>query len=100
MEIALPAPVDLNAVLLTSLLNPVVIVVAFWMGTGADQWQKLPLAAFAAAAAGTAAVYAAVRLGIPGIVKTARALAGVFTVQFLLAWVWAYLGYRVVRRAP
>jgi hypothetical protein len=95
-----PAPVDLNGVLLTALLNPVVIVVAFWMGTSADQWQKIPLAAFAAAVAGIAAVYIAARMGLAGLVRTARASAGIFIAQFVFALAWAYAGYRLARRAP
>jgi hypothetical protein len=95
-----PAPVDLTAVLLTALLNPVVIVVAFWMGRGADQWQKLPLAAFAAALAGIVAVYGAAWLGVVALARTAPAAAGVFTAQFLLALIWAALGYLLARRAP
>jgi hypothetical protein len=95
-----PAPVDLSVVLLTALLNPVVVVVAVWMGKGADQWQKLPLAAFAAALAGTAAFYVAVRLGVAGTAGTARAAAGVFIAQFVFALAWAYAGYRFMRRAP
>jgi hypothetical protein len=95
-----PVPVDLDVVLLTALLNPVVIVVAFWMGRSADQWQKLPLAAFAASLAGIAAVYVATRLGLGGLAKTGRAAAGVFIVQCVVALVWAYAGYRLARRAP
>ena len=57
-------PVDLKAVLLTALLYPAVIVVAFWMGRGADQWQKLPVAAFAAALLGLGIVYIAARVGM------------------------------------
>ena len=90
----MPEPVDLNAVLLTALLNPVVVLIAMWMGTTADQWQKLPLAAFAAAAAGSAAVWVAVRLGLPGVAQTARAPAGVFVAEFLFGLAWAYVGYR------
>ncbi|MBO0765570.1 MAG: hypothetical protein J2P50_13415 [Hyphomicrobiaceae bacterium] len=96
----MPQPIDLNIVLLTALLNPVAIVVAFWMGMGADQWQKLPLAAFAAAAAGSAVVYLAQRLGVPGLVETARAPAGIFVAQFVFALAWAAAGYRFARRAP
>ena len=96
----MPVPVDLDMVLLTALLNPVVAVVAFWMGRSADQWQKLPLAAFAASLSGMAAVYAAVRLGVPGVAGTGRAAAGVFIAQCVLALVWASIGYRLARRAP
>ena len=93
-------PVDLTAVVLTALLNPAVIVVAFWMGRGADQWQKLPVAAFAAALAGSLLVYVAVRFGIAGVAGVGRAAAGVFIAQFLFGLVWAYLGRRFGRRVP
>ncbi len=96
----MPVPVDLDMVLLTALLNPVVAIVAFWMGRSADQWQKLPLAAFAASLAGIAAVYVAVRLGRGGLARTSRAPAGVFIAQLVPALVWAYAGYRFARRAP
>ena len=63
----LPPPIDLTAVLMTALLNPAVIVVAFWMGRYADQRHKIPVAAFAAALAGSVVVYIAVRLGMTGL---------------------------------
>ena len=66
-------PVDLKAVLLTALLNPAVIVVAFWMGRGADQWQKLPVAAFAAALLGLGVVYLAARVGMLSVDDVGRA---------------------------
>jgi hypothetical protein len=94
-----PIPVDLNVVLLTSLLNPVVIAVAFWMGRSADQWQKIPVAAFVASAAGTAAVYVAARLGVPGVARAMRAEAGIFIAQLVLGLAWAAAGYRCARRA-
>ena len=92
-------PVDLQAVVLTALLNPAVIVVAFWMGRNASQWQKLPVAAFAAALAGSVLVYFAVRLGVRGVAGVGRAAAGVFIVQFLFGLVWATLGFRLGQRA-
>ena len=91
-------PVDLAAVILTALFNPVVVVVAFWMGRNADQWQKLPVAAFAAALAGSVAVYLAVQLGIGGVVGVGRAAAGVFVAQFIFGLAWAAAGYRLMRR--
>lgn len=87
-------PVDIVSVLLTALLNPVVIAVAFWMGRRADQWQKVPIAAFAAAVLGSAAIYVAVRLGVTGMHGVGRAAAGVFVAQFLFGLPWAALGYR------
>jgi hypothetical protein len=93
-------PVDLKAVVLTALLNPVVIAIAFWMGRSADQWQKLPVAAFAAALAGSVVIYLAARLGMLGIDDVGRAGAGIFTAQFLFALIWASLGRWIGRRAP
>ena len=37
--------------MLTALLNPAVVGVALWLGGRANQWQKVPVAAFAAALA-------------------------------------------------
>jgi hypothetical protein len=70
------------------------------MGRSADEWQKVPVAAFAASAAGTAAVYVAARLGVPGVAGTIRAIAGILIVQFVLGLAWAAAGYRFARRAP
>jgi hypothetical protein len=91
-------PVDLKAVLLTALLNPAVIAVAFAMGRRADQWQKLPVAAFAGALIGSALLYVAVRLGLTGVTGVGRAAAGVFIAEFLFGLLWAYLGFRYGRR--
>ena len=92
-------PVDLTAVMLTALLNPAVIVVAFWMGRNADQPQKLPVAGFAAALAGSLLTYIAVRLGLSGLAQVGRAAAGVFIAQFVFGLAWAYLGQRFFRRS-
>lgn len=91
-------PVDLTAVLLIALLNPAVIIVAFWMGRYADQRQKLPVAAFAAALAGSVVTYIAVRLGVGGIAQVGRAAAGVFIAQFAFGLGWAYVGHRLFPR--
>lgn len=91
-------PVDLKVVLLTALLNPVVIAVSFWMGGKADQWQKLLVAAFAGALAGSFLIYIAVRLGVVGVAGVGRAAAGVFIAQFLFGLGWAYAGFRFRRR--
>jgi hypothetical protein len=97
-------PVDLKAVLLTALLNPVVIGIAFWMGRNADQWQKLPVAAFAAALAGSVLVYIAAQFGVAGVDNVGWAAAGIFTAQFLFGMAWACLGAlsgrRFGRRGP
>jgi len=93
-------PVDLAAVVLAALLNPGVVVVAFWMGRSADQWQKLPVAAFAGACAGALLAYVAARLGLIGATQLDRTPGGVLIAQFLLGLVWAYLGHRFLRRRP
>jgi hypothetical protein len=49
-------PVDLKLVLLTALLNPGVFALAFWLGRRADQWRKVPVAAFAAGLVGSVLV--------------------------------------------
>ena len=91
-------PVDLKSVLLTALLNPAVVVVALWMGANANQWQKVPVAAFAAAAIGSGLIYIGVKLGVTGIAGVGRAAAGVFIVQFLIGLVWAAAAYQFARR--
>jgi hypothetical protein len=70
------------------------------MGRSADQWQKLPVAAFAAALAGSAVLYIAVRLGFGGVAGVGRAGAGLFIAEFLFGLAWAYAGYRFSRSAP
>ncbi len=87
-------PVEIASVLLASLLNPVVVAVAVWMGRRADQWQKVPVAAFGAALLGSAAIYLAVRLGVTGMHGVGRAAAGVFIGQFMFALAWSTLAYR------
>jgi len=91
-------PVDLKALLLTALLNPAVIAVALWMGSRATEWQKVPIAAFAAALAGAALVYIATWLGIAAFPSLGRAAAGVFIAQCLFGLFWASLGYWYRRR--
>ncbi len=49
----------------------------------------MPVAAFAGAVVGSALIYLAVRLGVPGIAGVGRAAAGVFIAQFLFGLVWA-----------
>jgi hypothetical protein len=93
-------PVDLKEVILTALLNPGVIVVAFWMGRNANQWQKLPVAAFAAALVGSVLVYLAVWLGVAGVAGIGWAASGIFVAQFIFGLVWATAGYWLGRRRP
>ena len=90
-------PVDLIAVLLTALLNPVTVVVAFWLGRKADEWQKVPVAAFAGALAGSLVEYLTIRFGLTSG-QVGRAAAGVFIAQFLFGLIWAALAFRFFAR--
>jgi hypothetical protein len=94
-------PVDLKLVLLTALLNPGVFALAFWLGRRADQWQKVPVAAFAAGLVGSVLVYFAISLGL--LKSLARAVAGVFTANIVFGLAWAVAGYLTrewPRRSP
>lgn len=86
-------PFDPLAVVLIAALNPVVIVVAVLMGRAADQWQKLVVAAFAAALTGSVLVWIATAIGVLPA-KGVGGEAGVFVAEFLLGLVWAWIGFR------
>lgn len=92
-----PPPIDLVALLVTALLNPVVVVTAVMMGLRADQWQKVLVAGFAAAVIGSAVVYVLVRVGV-GSDRLARAPAGLLIVQFALGTAWAAVAYWYAQR--
>lgn len=92
-------PFDPEALLLIALLNPAVIVVGFLMGRGADQWQKLIVAAFAAALAGFFLFYLVTFLRILPV-KGIGGEAGLVALQFLFGLGWAALGYATARRRP
>ena len=90
------APYDPLAVLLVALLNPAVIAVAIAMGRRADQPQKLLVAGFAAACAGSLLVWLAADVRL----LPARGIGGeggVFMLQILLGTAWAALGYYRLR---
>jgi len=90
-------PFDPWSVLLVALLNPVAIGIAFFMGRRADQWQKLIVAAFAAALAGYVAVWCATYVGLLPI-KGVGAATGVFMLQFAFGLAWAGVGYQFFRK--
>ena len=90
-------PFDPLALLAIALLNPAVIVVGFLMGRAADQWQKLPIAGFAAACAGAVLVWLAAWLRL----LPARGVggeAGLFVLQLLIGTAWAALAYWRTRK--
>lgn len=84
-------PPELKSVLLLAAMNPATLVVAYWLGRRADQRQKIVLAAFAAALAGTVYTWLLMRFGF--IDARTRLLAGVFVASAPMGIVWAALGY-------
>jgi cation transporter-like permease len=83
---------DPMTLVLLAALNPAVIAVAFLMGRKADQWQKLPVAAFAAALAGFILYWVGGQIGLFAI----HAIGGeafLFMAGFAFGLVWAVLGY-------
>lgn len=86
--------------LLTALLNPIVVLVAFSMGRSASQWQKVPVAAFAAALAGWLVFYVVVWFGWTPAADIGWASAGVVVAQFFAGLMWATAGYQLQRRRP
>lgn len=85
-------PFDPGALLLIALLNPAVVLTAFLMGRAASQWQKLVVAAFAAALAGSALVWVAAYLKVLPA-RGNGGEAGLFVMQMAFGLVWAAIGY-------
>ncbi len=78
--------------LLAAVLNPVVVIVALYLGMRSDQWQKLVIAGFGAALAGAAAAWLATYAGL----LAPRAFgsdAGVFMFSFIYGIAVAAVGY-------
>ena len=86
-------PFDPITLLLVALLNPAVVIVAVLMGRRANEWQKLPIAAFAASLAGMALFWLGGEFGFFAI----HALGGEAAILFfqtVLGLIWAWLAYR------
>ncbi|MFM7084496.1 MAG: hypothetical protein ACKOW3_05775 [Hyphomicrobium sp.] len=82
---------DPFTLLLIALLNPATILVGFIMGRGVDQWQKLFIAAFAAAVSGFLAYWMAAFVGIFSV----HALGGeaaLVTLGYFYGLGWAIIG--------
>ena len=89
-------PFDPGTLALIALLNPAAIAVAFLMGRKADQWQKIPVAAFAGAVAGSFLYWLVAAVGLLPI-HALGGEAGIFALQFVFGLAWAALGYRLRR---
>lgn len=90
-------PFDPMTIVLIALLNPATILVAFFMGRAADQWQKIVPAAFAAALAGFFLVFIATYLRILPV-KGLGGEAGLVALQFIFGLAWAAAGYFLAGR--
>lgn len=91
-------PFDPWSVLLIAALNPVVIAVAFIMGRTAGEWRKIVVAAFAAALAGSVALWVATFAGLVPA-KGVGGEGGVFLLQCVLGLFWAWTGFATRPRA-
>lgn len=90
-------PFDPTALLLIALLNPVVALVGFLMGRSADQPQKIIVAAFAAALAGSVMIWIVTWLRILPA-RGSGGEAGLLVLQMLVGLAWAFLGYALRRK--
>jgi hypothetical protein len=90
-------PFDPATLVLLALLNPAVIAVGFWMGLKADQWQKLIVAAFAAALSGFILYWLVTMLGLLPV-HALGGEAGLVALQFGFGLIWAVLGYVIGKR--
>ena len=89
-------PPEFRDILLLALLNPAVVAVGFLMGRRADQVQKLVIAGFLAAIAGTLFVGLLMATGLSR--SGPRLLMGVFIVAMVSGAIAAWLGWRVRHR--
>ncbi|WP_295556649.1 hypothetical protein [uncultured Hyphomicrobium sp.] len=83
---------DPLTLVLLAAINPAVIVVAVLMGRSADQWQKLPVAAFAASVAGFLLYWIGGQVGLFSI-HAVGGEAALVMLGFVFGLAWATLGY-------
>lgn len=89
-------PFEPMTLIFLALLNPAVIVVAVLMGRSADQWQKVPVAAFAAALSGFVLYWIVCQIGIIRV-HALGGEAGLVVLQFFFGLVLAGFSYRFLR---
>ena len=88
---------DPITLVLLAAVNPAVVAVAVLMGRSADQWQKLIVAAFAASLAGFILYWIGGQIGLFSI-HAVGGEAALVTLQFVFGFIWAALGYFLLRR--
>lgn len=90
-------PFDPATLAVIAVLNPATAVVAFLMGRTADQWQKLIVAALAAALAGFVLYWLAANVGFFRV-HALGGEAGLIVMGFFIGLLWALLGYTLFPR--
>ncbi len=88
---------DPTTLVVLAALNPAVIVVAFWMGLKADQWQKLIVAALASSLAGFLLLYFAIFVGAIHA-SSIGGEGGIVLLQIIFGLFWAIAGYLLAKR--
>lgn len=88
-------PGEICTILGWALLNPLVVLVAAYVGRKADQWQKVVVAAFAGGFAGFLIGAVAQNLGLIHLLP--RSFAGLFLASFCLSIVAGAAGYATRR---
>lgn len=88
---------DPATLIMLAALNPAVIVVGFWMGLKADQWQKLIVAAMAASLTGFLLLYFAVFVGAIHA-SSIGGEAGIVVLQLIFGLFWAVAGFLLAKR--
>lgn len=84
-------PPELKEILVLAAMNPATLLTGYWLGRHADQPQKIAIAAFIAAAAGTAFVLLVMWFGFAK--WQPRLIAGVFIASAILGVFWSSFGY-------
>ena len=82
--------------------DPVLILVAVWLGWKADQFGKVFIAAIVALALSVLASWLITTIGLPWVAPVSREGPMLLQVRVIAAVVWAagaYLARRIVRRA-
>lgn len=92
---------DPMTLVMIAVFNPATAVVGFLMGRNADQWQKVIIAALAAALSGFLLYWLGAQVGVFRV-KALGGEAGIVMIGCLVGLAWAMLGYTLFhkRAAP
>lgn len=88
---------DPTTLVVLAALNPAVIIVGFYMGLKADQWQKLIVVALAASLSGFLLLYFAIFVGAIHA-SSIGGEAGIVLLQVIFGLLWAIAGYLLAKR--